>query len=116
MCAHCHCYRQCSYAEKIRDVAMKKNFEQYLIDKGYKELTEKGKPSTVYDYPKRIDKISKHYNKDVYSIEDSSELEKIIEELNKNGKNKELGNQSNRAVYSAMARYCEFWEWRKHTG
>lgn len=86
----------------------KATFEQYLIDEGYKVETPDGKPSTVYDYLKRIDKISKHYGLEIYSENNIAELQKIRDELDKGGINEALGNTSNRAIYNAMARYCEF--------
>ena len=36
---------------------MRKQFEDYLIKQGYAVKTPSGKPSTVYDYIKRIDKV-----------------------------------------------------------
>lgn len=38
---------------------LKENFYGYLKEKGYKEFTPSGKPSTIYDYLKRIEKICK---------------------------------------------------------
>lgn len=36
---------------------MKKQFENYLIVCGYKQLTDAGEPSTVYSYLKSIEKV-----------------------------------------------------------
>lgn len=83
-------------------------FKKFLIGKGYKQTTPSGNPSTVYDYLKRIHKISEAYNFNIYEIEDIAKLEKIKRELDKDGINQDLGNRSHRAVYNAMARYCEF--------
>ena len=48
-------------------IYIKKQFERYLISKGYSQTTPSGNPSTVYDYIKRIDKICKFEHKYIIS-------------------------------------------------
>ncbi|UZQ52389.1 hypothetical protein [Clostridium kluyveri] len=52
-------------------IDMKKQFEEYLINKGYKQTTPSGQPSTVYDYMKRIDRVCDWENMNWEQLADS---------------------------------------------
>lgn len=88
---------------------IKSQFEKYLTKKGYKAKTNSGKPSTVYDYIKRIDKVC--------SVEKYRSWEELrnnidicLKEYDTNGKKYDIGQLSNRAVINALKRFKEFME------
>jgi len=85
---------------------MKEKFAQYLINEGYSETTPRGKPSTVYDYQKRIDKVCKMENMTWEELADS--IGRIITQYDVGGIKEDLGNASKRAVINALKRFQEF--------
>ena len=87
-------------------ISMKKQFEKYLIDKGYKQLTPSGNPSTVYDYIKRIDKICEIENINWQQLADN--IQTVLEEYDIGGIKEELGKKSHNAVINALRRFSEF--------
>ena len=91
----------------IKEKHMKKQFENYLIEKGYKITTPSGLPSTVYDYIKRIDYVCK--------MEGYSSWEQLadvipekIREYDVGGIKEELGRKSHNAVISALVQFKNF--------
>ena len=85
---------------------MKKQFEEYLINKGYKQTTPSGRPSTVYDYIKRIDKICKWENITWEQLAGS--IQKLLSKYDIGGEKEELGKLSHNAVISALKRFSDF--------
>lgn len=85
---------------------MKNQFEFYLINQGYKQTTPSGRPSTVYDYIKRIDSVCVQENKSWASL--AQEINFIVQAYDKGGCNEKLGNKSHRAVINALKRFAEF--------
>ncbi len=85
---------------------MKKQFENYLIDKGYKVTTPSGNPSTVYDYLKRIDKVCEWES--ISWSELSNHISRIVSQYDTGGSKEELGRKSHNAVINALRRYSEF--------
>jgi len=85
---------------------MKKQFEEYLISKGYKQTTPSGHPSTVYDYIKRIDKICEWENMTWEQL--SNNVQKILSLYDVGGVKENYGKLSHNAVISALRRFSEF--------
>lgn len=85
---------------------MKKEFEKYLILRGYKEYTPSGNRSTVYDYSHRVDKVCEweHMNWE----ELASVIEKIRPMYEDGGSKSELGKKSNNAVRCALRCFEDF--------
>ena len=48
--------------DKNHNKTMLERFKKYLIEKEYSEFTPSGKPSKVYDYIKRVEKITPQIN------------------------------------------------------
>ena len=85
---------------------MKDKFKQWLANKGYSLETPSGKPSTVYDYAKRIDKVCQWES--MVGSELAANIERIINEYNTGGVKSERGDMSRRAVINALLRFKEF--------
>lgn len=85
---------------------MKKQFEEYLISKGYKQTTPSGNPSTVYDYIKRVDKICQW--EDVSWQQLANDIDEILPQYDIGGKKEDLGKKSHNAVINALRRFSEF--------
>lgn len=86
--------------------SLKRKFIDFLIEQGYKERTNSGKPSTVYDYPKRIDFVCEieNYTWDILA----QEIDFIIELYAAEGIKAELGAKSHNAVISALKQFKIF--------
>ena len=85
---------------------MKKEFEQYLISKGYKEYTPSGLPSTVYDYSKRIDAVCEWENTDWYGL--AAKISNLLPEYEEGGGKAHLGAKSHNSVRSALKCFERF--------
>lgn len=85
---------------------MKKQFEEYLINKGYKQTTPSGHPSTVYDYIKRIDKVCEWEDMTLKQLADS--IQKIVHQYDIGGEKENLGKVSHNAVINALRRFYDF--------
>ncbi len=85
---------------------MKEEFERYLIQKGYKQYTPSGNPSTVYDYCHRIDTVCKweHTNWDNLA----QQIDTIVSEYEIGGVKEDLGSKSHNAVRNALRAYHAF--------
>lgn len=89
---------------------MKDQFENYLIEKGYKVTTPSGNPSTVYDYLKRIDKVCEREDLTWKGLADN--IGTILTQYDVGGDKEDLGHKSHNAVINAIRRYKEFVEER----
>ena len=87
-------------------LTMKEQFIEYLIEQGYSVETPSGKPSTVYDYPKRIDKVCKLENTTWEELAKNISL--IVMLYDKGGAKEEQGRQSKYAVINALRRFSEY--------
>ena len=85
---------------------MKDQFEKYLIQEGYKSKTPSGKPSTVYDYIKRIDFVCNEENCDWIAL--ATNIDNIIRSYDIGGSKEDLGRISHNAVINALKRFQEF--------
>ncbi len=78
----------------------------FLIDKGYKQKTPSGNPSTVYDYIKRIDKICEWECMTWEELADS--IQNILYQYDIGGEKENLGKLSHNAVINALRRFYDF--------
>ena len=85
---------------------MKKQFENFLIDQGYKTETPSGNPSTVYDYIKRVEKVCEWENFTWLQLAEN--IDKIVRLYDVGGAKESCGNLSHRAVINALKRFREF--------
>lgn len=85
---------------------MKKEFETFLVSKGYKQNTPSGNPSTVYDYIKRIDKVCKWEGITLQNLADNIRI--ILPQYDFGGIKEELGQKSHSAFISALRCFAEF--------
>lgn len=85
---------------------MEKKFASWLVDQGYRQYTPGGKPSTVYDYVKRIDFVCAEEK--CTWMELATIIEQIIPQYDAGGIKQALGNRSHRAVINALKRFSEF--------
>ena len=85
---------------------MKKLFVQFLIEKGYKEFTPSGHPSTVYDYSKRIDSICEWEGISWERL--AEDVKNILPQYEKGGEKEALGAKSHNAVRSALRCFAQF--------
>ncbi len=85
---------------------MKERFRNYLLTKGYSELTPSGNPSTVYDYIKRIDRVCEWESVNWEIL--GTRIEQVVLLYDQGGAKEELGNKSHRAVINALRRFNEF--------
>lgn len=85
---------------------MKKQFEEYLINNGYKQTTPSGNPSTVYDYIKRIDKICEWEDITWQQLANNSQM--YLMQYDIGGTKEDLGKKSHNAVINALRRFSEF--------
>lgn len=84
---------------------MKEKFKAYLIAQGYSEVTPSGKPSTVYDYMKRIDHVCAWEQIDWATLK--GRIDNIVREYECGGEKAHLGSKSHRAVINALYRFQE---------
>ena len=86
---------------------MKDAFTAYLIERGYKQFTDTGKNSTVYDYVKRIEKIMMWESYDSWNdVVDN--IEHLCTLYGPGGAKEEYGKKSHNAVICALLRFKEF--------
>lgn len=85
---------------------MLEDFRQYLIRKGYSETTPSGKPSTVYDYSNRIQKICERENTTFNQL--ASSISHYVQKYDEFGAEAEFGRKSHKAYINALKRFDEF--------
>ncbi len=85
---------------------MKKAFEKYLIDRGYKAYTKKGSPSTVFAYSNAIDEVCEE---EKYSWADlAGDIDRVLPMYDVGGRKAALGNKRHKTVINALRRFKEF--------
>lgn len=85
---------------------MRNKFETYLVNQGYKKTTPSGRPSTTYDYIKRIDYVCRQENVDWQSL--ANRIDSIVQLYGKGGPKEALGKKSHSSVVNALKRFEEF--------
>lgn len=82
------------------------NFRQYLINKGYKEFSASGNPSTCEDYCFRISAI---VAKEGITLEElSNNIQKYMELYKRNGERWNLSKRSHESYYNAIKNFRKF--------
>ena len=81
-------------------------FKEYLINKGYSEYTPSGKPSTVYDYIKRVERICERENISINTL--AGTTDRVVAKYDEFGEESDFGRKSHNAYISALKRFQEF--------
>ena len=85
---------------------MLEKFKKYLIEKGYSEFTPSGKPSTVYDYIKRVERIRSRENMTLSELAEN--ISYYVDKYGPTGNESEFGKRSHNAFINALRRFGEF--------
>lgn len=86
--------------------AMERQFEQYLIDRGYRTITPSGRPSTVPDYIGRIHTVCQWEGCSWEEL--AARIDGIAALYDTGGPKEGLGSRSHRSVINALKRFREF--------
>jgi site-specific recombinase XerD len=82
-------------------------FEKYLIERGYSQITPSGFPSTTRDYAKvRIPKICEREKISVEQL--AANIRHYVEKYGDSGREREFGRKSHNSFISALKRFEEF--------
>jgi len=82
-------------------------FEKYLAERGYKQITSSGLPSTTYDYAKsRIPKICERERISVEQL--ASNIKHYVKKYGVGGSESNFGKKSHNAFINALKRFEEF--------
>ena len=92
--------------------AMRKQFEDYLIKQGYAVKTPSGKPSAVYDYIKRIDKVCEIESITWHNL--AMNISEVVIQYDSGGCKENIGKQSHHSVINALKRFSEFLKFNRH--
>lgn len=85
---------------------MLENFKYYLIQHGYSQFTPSGKSSTVYDYIKRVEKVSERERVSVKNL--SENIDFYVLKYDTHGSEEEFGKISHSAFINALKRFRDF--------
>lgn len=85
---------------------LKKKFMNYLISQGYSVMTPKGRPSTVYDYAKRIEYICERENITWNNL--ASQVDYYCSRYEIGGPEEEYGSKSHNAPRAALRCFKSF--------
>ena len=85
---------------------MEDGFRNYLIELGYQTVTPNGRPSTVYDYLKRIEMVCEYEH--MTHEELAFNIGRIVLEYDVGGNKESLRKKSHNSVINALRRFQEF--------
>lgn len=86
---------------------MEEQFKSFLKEKGYSEFSPSGNPSVVYDYAKRVIRVSK--DEGYASLEEfAKDIDTILPKYRKGGEKENVGTKSKNAVVSALEQFRLF--------
>ena len=85
---------------------IREKFRAYLIQRGYKETTPSGNPSTVYDYIHRIERVCFEEGTDWYGLKER--IVSLLPQYEVGGAKAEIGAKSHNAVISALRQFEKF--------
>lgn len=85
---------------------LRKEFEDYLVNQGYKKYTPSGNPSTVYAYIKGIDFVCAEEYLDWAEL--AQNISEVIPRYDWGGTKETQGNKSHRTIINALIRYKRF--------
>jgi hypothetical protein len=92
--------------EKRMNNKIKEEFETNLRNSGFSEVTPSGRPSTVYDYSWRVERVVDREN--ISWLKLAANVDDIIQSYDKGGVEEEYGSSGNGAVINALRRFKEF--------
>jgi len=92
--------------DKNHNKKMLERLKKYLIEKGYSEFTPSGKPSTVYDYIKRVERIRSRENMTLSELAEN--ISYYVDKYGPTGNESEFGKRSHNAFINALRRFGEF--------
>ena len=85
---------------------MLKKYKIFLIQRGYKEYTPSGNPSTVYDYIKRVKKICEREKITINQL--AGGISDYVKKYDTSGSEEAFGKRSHNSVINALKRFEEF--------
>jgi len=85
---------------------MMQQFKEYLIKRGYTITTPSGKPSTVYQYLKSIEKVCEWEHTTWADL--AKNIGTILAKYDIGGSRENFGNKSHKTVINALKRFSEF--------
>lgn len=93
---------------ELKNYEIKQRFSNYLKNNGYSEYTPTELPSTVYNYPIRIDYIVYYEKgfKDWFDV--IINIKQLLQDYDFDGVKSSIGNKSHRAVINSLKRFYEF--------
>ena len=87
-------------------MSIQSEFEEYLIARGYKVQTPKGKPSTVTNYINSINLICKEENCSWEEL--ARNVFRVIDKYAKGGLKSQIGERSNKTVINALKQFKKY--------
>ena len=85
---------------------MLNQFQAYLVQKGYKEFSVSGSPSTAIDYAWRVAKVCEKENYTVKQLADN--INTILEQYGYYGKKWTIGRRSHESYINALKQFAKF--------
>ena len=85
---------------------MLEKFQKFLIQKGYKEFSVNGSPSTVIDYAWRLEKICLRENITEEQLADN--ITNILKQYDKTGDKWMIGKRSHESYINALKQFRKF--------
>ena len=85
---------------------MTKDFENYLINNGYKLFTAKNQPSTVFDYLIAIRWVAKWENKTIDELAES--ISEIYPKYESTGEHSIRGKMRSRSIKCGLRQFHKF--------
>lgn len=85
---------------------MLEQFQAYLVQKGYKEFSANGSPSTVIDYAWRINKICKKEGITEQQLADH--INEYLKQYSMNGEKWDISKRSHQSYWNALRNFRKF--------
>ena len=88
------------------EMFMLNQFQAYLVQKGYKEFSISGNPSTAIDYAWRVAKVCEKENYTVKQLADN--INTILEQYDPKGEKWTIGRRSHESYINALKQFRKF--------
>ena len=85
---------------------MLNQFQAYLVQRGYREFSINGNPSTAIDYAWRVAKICEKENYTAKQLADN--INTILEQYGYYGKKWTIGRRSHESYINALKQFAKF--------
>ena len=92
--------------QQERKIKMLNQFRNYLINKGYKEFSANGTPSTAIDYVWRIEKVIEKENMTEQQLIENITI--ILKQYDKAGEKWCIGRRSHESYINALKQFRKF--------